>query len=258
MLLEFKNLSFSYPCNQKATLTDFSLDIKLGQKIAIIGHNGCGKTTLLHLANGLYQPNEGHIYLGEQQLQYDRKSLNQWRQKVGLVFQNPEQQLVATTVEEDLSYGLCNLGLPTEEIASRVKECLLQFNFADLAHFPVNYLSLGQKKRLAIADVMILEPELLLLDEPTAFLDPKQIKDLNQQLSQIQQKGTTIILTSHNLDFVYQWADWIYVINQGELVAEGTPTDVFSQEELLTRVQLGIPTALEIIKQFQGGRTPDG
>ena len=250
-LLEFKNLSFTYPCSQQATLTNFSLDIELGQKIAIIGHNGCGKTTLLHLANGLYQPQQGQIYLDSLQLKYDRKSLNQWRQKIGLVFQNPEQQLVATTVEEDLSYGLCNLGLPIPQIASRVKQALIDFDFADLANFPVNYLSLGQKKRLAIADVMILEPEILLLDEPTAFLDPKQVKDLHQQLSQIQQRGTTVILTSHNLDFVYQWADWIYVISQGELVLQGTPPDVFTQEELLVKVQLGIPTAIEIMKNLK-------
>ena len=251
VLIEFEQLAFTYPCTQKPTLEDFSLQINEARRYALIGHNGCGKTTLFRLANGLYRPNHGVIRWQGKPLQYDRNSLAQWRQNVGLVFQDPEQQLVATTVEEDLSYGLCNLGLPNIEIELRVKETLQNFNLSELADFPVNYLSLGQKKRLAIADVMILKPKMLLLDEPTAYLDPRQTKELRIQLEKIYQEGTTILLATHDLDFVYTWADWIFVMDRGKLVLEGTPAQVFNHKELLEELQLGIPTILETIAQLQ-------
>ena len=251
VLIEFEQLAFIYPCTQKPTLEDFSLQITEARRYALIGHNGCGKTTLFRLANGLYRPNHGVIRWQGKPLQYDRNSLAQWRQNVGLVFQDPEQQLVATTVEEDLSYGLCNLGLPNTEIELRVKETLQNFNLSELADFPVNYLSLGQKKRLAIADVMILKPKMLLLDEPTAYLDPRQTKELRIQLEKIYQEGTTILLATHNLDFIYTWADWIFVMDRGKLVLEGTPAQVFNHKELLEELQLGIPTILETIAQLQ-------
>ncbi len=251
MLMKFEKLAFTYPCTQKPILENFSLQIAQGCKYALIGHNGCGKTTLFRLANGLYRPENGVIRWQEKILQYDRISLSKWRQDVGLVFQDPEQQLVATTVEEDLSYGLCNLGLPNDEIERRVKKTLKDFNLSDLADYPVNYLSLGQKKRLAIADVMILRPKMLLLDEPTAYLDPHQTRELRIQLEKIYQEGTTILLATHDLDFVYDWADWIFVMNKGKLVLEGTPAKVFNHKELLEDVQLGIPNRLKLIAQLQ-------
>ena len=250
MLMEFEQLAFTYPCTQKPTLQDFSLQISEGQRYALIGHNGCGKTTLFRLANGLYRPHHGVVRWQGEILKYDRFSLTKWRQDVGLVFQDPQQQLVATTVEEDLSYGLCNLGLPSKEIEVRVHETLKDFDLVNLADSPVNYLSLGQKKRLAIADVMILKPKMLLLDEPTAYLDPRQTRELQRQLEKIYQKKTTILLATHDLDFVYDWADWLFVMDKGRVVLQGTPAEVFEQKDLLEQLQLGIPTALELINKI--------
>ncbi|HIK36937.1 MAG: energy-coupling factor ABC transporter ATP-binding protein [Geminocystis sp.] len=217
--MEFEKVSFSYPCSHKPAVENISLAIQQGKRYALIGRNGCGKTTLLRLANGLYRPQKGVIRWRGKQLDYTGPCLRQWRQNVGLVFQNPEQQLVATTVVEDLSYGLCNLGLPPTEVARRVEEALDTFQLREIAHQPVNYLSLGEKKRLALADVMILKPKLLLLDEPMAYLDYVQRAELKTQLYKIHREGTTIVVATHDLDFAYGWADEIIMLDKGRLVS---------------------------------------
>ena len=246
-LLEFDGVSYTYPCNQRPTLRNFTLNIQPHRRYVAIGRNGCGKTTFFRLANGLYRPQKGVIRWQGKPLKYDRTFLNQLRQQVGLVFQNPEQQLVATTVEEDISYGLCNLGLSESEIARRVQQTLLDFDLMNLADAPINYLSLGQKKRVSIADVMVLQPQLLFLDEPTAYLDPHQVRNFKNLLNQIQEMGTTVVLATHNLDFVEAWADWIFVIDEGRVVLEGTPEIVFNQTQKLRDLGLGVPLVFDVM-----------
>lgn len=251
--MEFDRVAYTYPCNPQSTFDNLSLRIPAGKRCAVIGQNGCGKTTLFRLANGLYRPTQGVVRWQGKPLRYDRRSLNHLRQQVGLVFQDPEQQLVATTVEEDLSYGLCNLGLPTSEIEQRVQQTLLEFELMDLADVPINYLSLGQKKRVAIADIMILRPKLLLLDEPTAYLDPGQIRNLRRLLDAIQSTGTTIIIASHDLNFVDDWADWVMVMHQGQLVMDDSPATVFSQQQTLERLGLGVPSRVNGMRMIEDG-----
>jgi cobalt/nickel transport system ATP-binding protein len=256
MPIEFEQVEYTYPCTQQPTLRNLTLRIPQCRRCAIIGRNGCGKTTLFRLANGLYRPQKGVIRWQGQPLSYDRASLNRLRQQVGLVFQDPEQQLVATTVEEDLSFGLFNLGLPVAEVADRVQQALPEFELSDLADKPVNYLSLGQKKRVSIADIMVLQPKLLLLDEPTAYLDPHQIRNLLMMLEKIWQAGTTILLATHNLDFVYGWAEWLFVMDRGQIVLEGTPETVFNQSEILQELGIGMPVVvnvLEVVKEMLTG-----
>jgi len=195
----------------------------------------------------LYQPQQGSIRWRGEPLRYDRSSLMQLRQQIGLVFQNPEHQVVASTVEEDISYGLHNLGLPEPEIAQRVQQAIAQFDLTELAHQPIHNLSLGQKKRVSIADVMVLQPTLLLLDEPTAYLDPRHTRNLVAILQQIQASGTTILMATHDLDFVYRWADWVFVMEQGQLVLEGSPQEVFMQHQVLETLELGTPTMLQLL-----------
>jgi len=246
-LLEFQQVNYTYPGADKPALAGINLSIPTGKKCALIGKNGCGKTTLFLLANGLYKPRQGIISWRGKPLQYDRGFLMKLRQSIGLIFQNPEQQLVASTVEEDISYGLCNLGLPSDEIQQRVEQALIEFDLNELAERPVHHLSLGQKKRVSLADVMVLKPELLLLDEPTAYLDRPQTRNLIALLNKIHTSGTTILMATHDLDFVCSWADWVFVMDQGQLILEGKPEEVFVQRDLLDAIQLGVPLIYEIL-----------
>jgi cobalt/nickel transport system ATP-binding protein len=246
MLIEFDQVSYTYPCSSYPAVANLNLTIPQGKRCALIGRNGCGKSTFFRLVNGLYRPNKGVIRFQDKPLKYNRRSLQQLRQKIGLVFQDPELQLVAPTVATDISYGLCNLELPETEIASRVQRILFDFQLEDLKDKPINYLSLGQKKRVSLANIMVMEPELLLLDEPTAYLDPLQTSNLLTLLKQIEAKGTTIVLATHDLNFVYTWADWILVMDNGNLLLEGTPETIFAETELLQQAGLRVPLAVEL------------
>lgn len=251
LILEFEDVVYGYPCSRQPAIRSLNLNVPTGKKCALIGQNGCGKTTFFLLANGLCQPQSGTIYWQGKPVKYDRRSLTQLRQQIGLVFQNPEHQLVASTVEEDISYGLYNLDLPEFEIARKVGQAIADFDLQELAHQPIHNLSLGQKKRVSIADVMVLQPKLLLLDEPTAYLDPRHTKELLGQLQQIHAAGTTILLASHDLGFVYRWADWVVVMDRGQLILDGTPEDVFEQRDILERLQLGVPLEIELFEQIK-------
>ncbi|BAY45817.1 cobalt transport protein ATP-binding subunit [Scytonema sp. HK-05] len=255
-LLEFEQVHYTYLGAQQSALNGLTLRIPAHKRCALIGQNGCGKTTLFLLANGLYKPNKGSVHWQGKSLKYDRNSLMKLRQKVGLIFQDPEQQLVASTVEEDISYGLCNLGLPEVEIQQRVEQALVEFGLTELAQRPVHHLSLGQKKRVSIADVMVLRPELLLLDEPTAYLDKLHTRNLMATLKKIHAAGTTILMATHDLDLVYRWADWIFVMDKGRLVLEGKPQDVFTQRDILEELQLGVPLIYEML--FADGVAEEG
>ncbi|QYX32370.1 energy-coupling factor ABC transporter ATP-binding protein [Sphaerospermopsis torques-reginae] len=247
-LLEFEQVYYTYPGTQQSVLNGLNIKIPSGKKCALIGQNGCGKTTLFLLSNGLYKPDRGIIKWLNEPLSYHRNYLTKLRQKIGLVFQDPEQQLVASTVEEDISYGLCNLGLSPAEIQIRVEKILVEFGLNSLAEKPVHHLSLGQKKRVSIADVMVLEPQLLILDEPTAYLDIKHTRNLMNTLKKIHSNnGTTLLIATHDLDLVYRWADWVFVMDKGRLILEGTPEDVFNHYHLLEELELGLPLIYEML-----------
>ena len=255
-LLEFKDIYYSYPMAKDPTLKGLSFRLPKNKKTAIIGQNGCGKSTMFLIADGLCQPDRGTVTLDNIPLTFDRASLNRWRQRVGLVFQDPEQQLVAPTVAADISYGLCNQGLPDSEVAVKVTKTLADFHLENLAMSPLQHLSLGQKKRVSIAGVMALQPELLLLDEPTAYLDPIQTRNLLTELDAIAKLGTTLLIATHDLDFVYQWADWVLVMEQGELIAEGETLKVFEQLQSMPNFQLGMPILWQMWSRL-ADRMPD-
>lgn len=245
-LLEFEDVHYTYPGSERQALAGLTLRIPEGRKSVILGHNGCGKSTLFLHANGIYRPQRGTVRWRGQPIRYERRFLADLRQRIGLVFQDPEQQLVANTVAEDLSYGLCNRKLPPAEIVRRVRLALARFDLADLADTPVHHLSLGQKKRVALAGVMVLRPELLLLDEPTAYLDRLQLGKLMKELDRIAEEGTTVVMATHDLEVAYAWADRIFVMHRGRIALEGTPDEVFSRRGFMTELQLGVPLLFDM------------
>jgi cobalt/nickel transport system ATP-binding protein len=245
-LLEMRDVYYTYPLAQEPAVRGLSFSLQSGRKTALIGRNGCGKSTMFLLADGLCRPERGEVWLDGVELKFGGRSeqralLNRWRQRVGLVFQDPEQQLVAPTVEADISYGLCNQGLPMPEVAQRVQQTLADFQLTELAGMPLHHLSLGQKKRVSIAGVMTLRPDLLLLDEPTAYLDPVQTRNLLLELEEIERSGTTLLIATHDLDFVYRWADWVLVMDGGRLLLEGETIGVFDRLQTMPDFHLGWP-----------------
>jgi cobalt/nickel transport system ATP-binding protein len=249
-LLEFRDVYYSYPMATVPTLQGLSFRLPKHKKTALIGQNGCGKSTMFAIADGLCKPDRGIVTLDDLPLTFDRATLKRWRQRVGLVFQDPEQQLVAPTVATDISYGLCNQGLPESVVAAKVLQTLADFDLEALAMSPLQHLSLGQKKRVSIAGVMALQPELLLLDEPTAYLDPIQTRNLLVELETIATQGTTLLIATHDLDFVYQWADWVLVMEHGKLIAEGETLVVFDQLQFMPDFALGMPMLWQIWSQL--------
>lgn len=246
-LIEFENIHYTYPgTTGKPALNGLTLRIPPHKKCVLLGHNGSGKSTLFLHANGIHKPDHGRVLFHGEPLKYNRRALAEVRRRVGLVFQDPEQQLVASTVAEDLSYGLCNLKYPVDVIKEKINHIMDRFSLGEFADRPVHHLSLGQKKRLALAGVMVLEPELLLLDEPTAYLDKKNTQQLLQELNQIHESGTTILMATHDLDVAWEWGEWIIVMDQGTLVFEGTPEEVFRQKELMKELNLGVPLLFEV------------
>ncbi|OCL27810.1 energy-coupling factor transporter ATPase [Orenia metallireducens] len=256
MLLEVRNLSHNYDVElspDNYTLKNINFKVDKGEFIGLIGHTGSGKSTLVQTLNGLIRPTEGKVLINNQDIT-KTKNLRDIRKKVGLVFQYPEHQLFEETIFADVAFGPKNLGLKDNEIEERVKKALKLVNldfeeFKDRSPFR---LSGGQQRRVAIAGVLAMEPEILILDEPTAGLDPKARKELIKEIVDLKDKfGLTIILISHRMEEVAQLADRVLVLEKGELVLEGTPSYVFDHDELLQSIGLGIPQVTKIIKDLK-------
>jgi cobalt/nickel transport system ATP-binding protein len=237
--IETINLSYSYPDGTKA-LENINFTVEKGENIAILGPNGAGKSTLLHHFNGLSTPTSGKVFvLGKE---VTKQNLDQIRQKVGLVFQDPDDQLFARTVSQDVAFGPTNLGLPKEEIEERVKWALEVTELQGLENKPPQNLSQGQKKRVAIAGVLAMKPEIIVLDEPMTNLDPRTASKILKMLLQLNQElGLTQIIATHDVDLVPLFANKIIILNKGKIVLEGRPEEVFSNTEMIRSIDLRLP-----------------
>ena len=222
-----------------------TIDIEQGEFVAILGHNGSGKSTLAKHLNAILKPTKGTIYVKEMDTREDRYLLD-IRQTTGMVFQNPDNQIIGTVVEEDVAFGPENLGVPTKEIWDRVLKSLEAVNMTAYREQSPNKLSGGQKQRIAIAGVMAMEPECIVLDEPTAMLDPLGRKDVVEAITELNQKRKiTIILITHNMDEVIG-ADKVYVMDHGKVVLKGTPREIFSDVETMKQYGLEVPAPTEL------------
>jgi cobalt/nickel transport system ATP-binding protein len=244
-ILEAYNLEFSYLDGTKA-LKGLNIRIEKGKKIALVGNNGAGKTTLFLHFNGVHRPNKGEIRFKGEVINYYRKQMKELRKSVGIVFQDPDNQLFSASVYQDVSFGPVNMGWPEKVVREKIEQALRKTNTWSIKDKPTHFLSHGQKKRVAIAGILAMEPEVIILDEPTAGLDPIGAAQMMTLLDEFNQNGATVILSSHDLDQVYAWADIVFVINRGKIIAEGSPEEIFRNEEIMQQANLIKPWALDI------------
>ena len=216
-IIETKNLIYLYPDGTKA-LNNIDFEVKKGDMVSLLGNNGAGKSTLFLHFNGIFEPSSGNITVDGKRLKYDKKSLLELRQKVGIVFQNPDDQLFAPTVEEDVAFGPLNLGLNQEETKNRVTAALKKVGMEGYEKKPPHHLSGGQKKRVAIAGILAMNPETMVLDEPTSGLDPKGASNILKLLYELNNEGMTIIISTHDVDLVPLYSSKVYIIKDGEII----------------------------------------
>lgn len=240
-------------------VNDVSIDIKPGEFVAVLGHNGSGKSTLAKHMNALLIPTEGTLWVDGVDTSTEPE-LWKIRQKSGMVFQNPDNQIIGTVVEEDVGFGPENMGVPTEDIWKRVEDSLKKVGMTAYRSHSPNKLSGGQKQRVAIAGVMAMHPQCIVLDEPTAMLDPNGRKEVLEAVRELNQKeNVTVILITHYMEEVIH-ADRVFVMDSGNLVMEGTPREIFSQVDILKKYRLDVPqvTLLAYELKNAGADIPDG
>ena len=255
MLLIADHISYVYSAGtayEKKALNDVSLTINKGEFIGIIGHTGSGKSTLIQHFNGLEKATSGTIYFNGQDI-YDKDfNMRSLRSKVGLVFQYPEHQLFETTVLEDVKFGPKNLGLDKLEIDLRAFEAIKQVGLSEKSYDASPFeLSGGQKRRVAIAGVLAMKPEILILDEPTAGLDPRGRDEILDQIAKLHKEGLTVILVSHSMEDVAKYADRIIAMNSGKIAFDGTPKEVFRHFRELERMGLSAPQVTYIMQEMK-------
>ena len=248
-LIETRELTYTYPGNVTA-LHSLNFVAPRNARIAVIGSNGAGKSTLFKLCNGIFKPTPGSVLIRGEPI--TSANIREVRKFVGIVFQNADDQIFSPTVEQDVAFGPTNLGLDPETIHHRVHEALRLVGIEDLAHRVPHHLSGGEKKRVAIAGVVAMEPEVLVLDEPTAGLDPQGVHDLTGFVNSLSQKyGMTVIFSTHDVSLVAEVADYVYVMNKGRFVAQGTVEEIFLQPDLLRSVRLDVPVLPKLIRSLQ-------
>lgn len=246
-IIEVKNVTFEYSDGdrQRTVIKDFSIDIERGSFTVILGHNGSGKSTLAKLLNGLYKPASGDVLVNGINTK-DEQTEIEIKRTVGMVFQNPDNQLVASIVEEDVAFGPENLGLSPEQSRQRVDEALKSVGMYEFRKSTPHHLSGGQKQRIAIAGVIAMKPACIVLDEPTAMLDPKGRAEIIRTVRRLNAQGITVVLITHFMEEA-EFADRVVVMNDGVILADGTPKQVFSDVALLKGVGLDVPQTTELL-----------
>lgn len=239
-ILRMQQVCYSYDDHTDA-LINCSVKIRAGERIAVLGNNGAGKSTFFLLANGVLLPKQGQIFLDGQQVGASNQERNRLRRSVGLVFQEPDVQILAGTVQQEISFGPMNLKLPKSEVRQRVTQAMDKLDLTDYRTRAPQYLSGGEKKRVTLADVLAMKPRIMLLDEPTASLDPANIHLLEENLKMLEQQGISLVISTHDVDFAWRWAQRVLVFHQGKLVEDAAPKEVFANDTLLQQCNLEKP-----------------
>lgn len=248
-MIEIQNVSYAYEDAAAKALNNVSLTINDGEFVAVVGHNGSGKSTLAKHLNALLLPTEGKVLVDGMDTADEADTLS-IRQRVGMVFQNPDNQLVTTIVEEDVAFGPENIGVPGNEIRTRVDRALAAVGMEKYAHSAPNMLSGGQKQRIAIAGMLAMQPKVLVLDEATAMLDPKGRRDIIDLVERLhKENGITVVMITQYMEEAIG-ADRVAVMSGGELILEGTPKEVFGQDELLHKHRLDVPVMQQLANRL--------
>ncbi|WP_372644866.1 energy-coupling factor ABC transporter ATP-binding protein [Ancylomarina sp.] len=254
--IELENISFEYP-NQTLALDQISLSVEKGEKLAVVGENGSGKSSLFLCLCGIHHAQTGRYILDGEEQKCKRKDRNKLFRKVGYVFQDPEVQLFASTVEKDISFGAINAGMKGEALQACMDEVMEMTQTHDLRKKPPHQLSYGQKKRVAIAGVLACKPDVLLLDEPFAWLDNQQKKNTIRVLDRLHEQNKTIIISTHDINFAYEWADKLVVMKEGRILATGYSQELLQDQDLLDKAGLEMPLILQLSMKLNLDTAPN-
>jgi cobalt/nickel transport system ATP-binding protein len=258
IILEARDIRYRYPRGMEA-IQGISFHIRKGEKIALVGPNGAGKSTLMLMFNGMIRPDSGTLLFDNEPISYDKASLRILRKRVGFVLQNPDRQIIAPTVYQDVAFGPVNLGYGESEVKSAVDAALRYVGLEGFERRPPHQLSGGEKKRVAIAGVLAMDPAILVFDEPTAGLDPSGSEDIMDLLDELNQGGKTVIISTHDIELAYQWANRAILLVEGKILQEAIPEVAFANPDLIRRARLSMPTLLELYGEMgkRGLTLPD-
>ncbi|MDO5861458.1 MAG: ATP-binding cassette domain-containing protein [Thermoplasmata archaeon] len=242
-ILEARGVSYTYSVRQdRPSLDDVSVRIRRGSRTAILGANGAGKSTLFYHFNGVYKPKSGTVLYNGEPLSYEKADLRKLRSDICVVVQNPDEQIFSSTVEEDVAFGPMNMGMERDEIERRIQDALFKVGMEGYRKRPSTQLSYGQRKRVSIAGALAVDPKVLILDEPTAGLDPQMAQEVMELVDQLVEAGTTVLISTHDVDLAYTWAEEVHVIRRGKAVFSGSPEEFFSDSARAFACGLTRPT----------------
>lgn len=245
MFIELNGIEYSYPDGTEA-LKGIDLKIERGQKVAFLGANGSGKSSLFLLLAGMVKPAHGEYLLNDGPVKWTAKWRRILSKTIGFVFQDPDVQLLCNTVYKEVAYGPANFGLKGSELQDRVQWAMQECGIVPLADKTPHALSFGQKKNVSIASILAMNTEAIIFDEPLAWLDHQHKQNMLKTLNMLHAKGKTLIVSTHNADFAYQWADIIYIVHEGQIIDKGAPSYIFGQEESIRKAKLAAPLAYHL------------
>lgn len=246
IILKAEDLHFSYDDDDSHSLNGLSVEIRRNRKIAVMGANGSGKSTFFLCCTGICRPQSGKMYLNGEEYSYTKKGLLDVRSKIGIVFQDPDNQLFSASVYQEISFGILNLGVPEELARKEVEDVIDYLEITPFRHKPTHALSGGQKKQVSIADILVMHPDIIILDEPAAALDPRHTTMVNHIVNQLTEQGITVLMATHDVNYAYEWADEILLFHEGKILMHGTPAQVFSNRAALKQTNLEPPVVLEL------------
>ncbi len=251
-VIEAENLSYSYEENDRKALDGLSVRIGRGRKVAFMGGNGSGKSTFFLCLNGILRPDEGRVLIDGEPVSYTRKGLLDVRKKGGIGFQEPDNQLVSDSDFQEISFGILNLGVDEETARREVEKVIRELEITPFQNRPAHALSGGQKKQVAIADILVMHPEIMILDEPASALDAAHTKKVHELIRGLTEQGITVLMSLHDIDYAWAWADEIVLMHEGKVMKQGTPREVCEDEEALKKAGLARPGVLRIYEKLKG------